>query len=32
MDGDGLEDIVTGQRFWSHGRSGDPDLNDAAGL
>ena len=32
MDGDGLEDIVTGKRFWSHGRTGDPDRNDAAVL
>jgi hypothetical protein len=30
MDGDGLKDIVTGKRFWSHGRTGDPDRNDAA--
>ncbi len=30
MDGDGLEDIVTGKRFWSHGRTGDPDRNEAA--
>ena len=30
MDGDGLKDIVTGKRFWSHGRKGDPDRNDAA--
>ena len=32
MDKDGLEDIVTGKRFWSHGRTGDPDRNDAAVL
>lgn len=32
MDGDGLKDIVTGKRFWSHGRLGDPDRNDAAVL
>jgi FG-GAP-like repeat len=32
MDGDGLKDIVTGKRFWSHGREGDPDRNDAAVL
>ena len=25
MDGDGLEDIVTGKRFWAHGPKGDPD-------
>ena len=30
MDGDGLKDIVTGKRFWSHGRTGDPDRNMAA--
>lgn len=30
MDGDGLKDIVTGKRFWSHGRVGDPDRNQAA--
>ncbi|MGV3773254.1 MAG: FG-GAP repeat domain-containing protein [Verrucomicrobiales bacterium] len=30
MDGDGLKDIVTGKRFWSHGRTGDPDRNDQA--
>ncbi|MBL9139256.1 MAG: VCBS repeat-containing protein [Verrucomicrobiales bacterium] len=32
MDGDGLRDIVTGKRFWSHGRTGDPDRNSAAVL
>jgi hypothetical protein len=30
IDGDGLKDILTGKRFWSHGRTGDPDRNDAA--
>jgi hypothetical protein len=30
IDGDGLKDIVTGKRFWSHGRTGAPDRNDAA--
>jgi hypothetical protein len=30
MDGDGLKDILTGKRFWSHGRIGDPDRNDEA--
>jgi hypothetical protein len=30
MDGDGIKDIVTGKRFWSHGRTGDPDRNNAA--
>lgn len=32
MDGDGIKDIVTGKRFWSHGRTGDPDRNSAAVL
>ncbi len=32
MDGDGVKDIVTGKRFWSHGRTGDPDRNDKAVL
>ena len=32
IDGDGLKDLVTGKRFWSHGRTGDPDRNDAAVL
>jgi FG-GAP-like repeat/FG-GAP repeat len=32
MDGDGLKDIVTGKRFWSHGRTADPDRNSAAVL
>ncbi len=27
IDGDGLKDIVTGKRWWSHGAEGDPDLN-----
>ena len=27
MDGDGLKDIVTGKRWWSHGAEGDPDVN-----
>jgi hypothetical protein len=26
MDGDGLKDIVTGKRFWAHGKKGgDPE-------
>ena len=25
IDGDGLQDIVTGKRFWAHGPDGDPD-------
>ncbi|MBX3746200.1 MAG: VCBS repeat-containing protein [Verrucomicrobiae bacterium] len=32
MDGDGVKDIVLGKRFWSHGRTGDPDRNNAAVL
>ncbi|MGH9310735.1 MAG: FG-GAP repeat domain-containing protein [Vicinamibacterales bacterium] len=32
MDGDNVKDIVTGKRIWSHGRTGDPDRNDAAVL
>jgi hypothetical protein len=32
LDGDGVKDIVTGKRFWSHGRAGDPDRNSAAVL
>jgi hypothetical protein len=32
IDGDGLKDLVTGKRFWSHGRIGDPDRNDEAVL
>jgi hypothetical protein len=29
MDGDGLKDIVTGKRFWAHGKDGDPEPNSA---
>jgi putative membrane-bound dehydrogenase-like protein len=25
VDGDGLDDVVTGKRWWSHGAKGDPD-------
>jgi len=32
VDGDGLKDIVTGKRFWSHGRVGDPDRDSPAVL
>ena len=32
MDGDGVADLVIGKRFWSHGRTGDPDRNTAAVL
>lgn len=30
IDNDGLEDIVTGKRFWAHGRDGDPEPNAPA--
>jgi hypothetical protein len=33
IDGDGLKDIVTGKRFWAHGKNGpDPGSNDPAVL
>ncbi|PWU17473.1 MAG: cysteine protease [Verrucomicrobia bacterium] len=33
IDGDGLMDIVTGKRFWAHGKTGsDPDSNGQAVL
>jgi hypothetical protein len=33
IDGDGLKDIVTGKRFWAHGKNGgDPQSNEAAVL
>jgi hypothetical protein len=32
MDGDGLKDIVTGTRFWSHGRHGERALNATSPL
>jgi hypothetical protein len=32
MDGDGLKDIVTGKRFWSHGATGGPGSGDPAVL
>ena len=32
VDGDGLKDIVTGKRFWSHGLAGDPDRDNPAVL
>jgi hypothetical protein len=33
IDGDGLKDIVTGKRFWAHGKNGpDPHENDPAVL
>lgn len=30
MNGDGLKDIVTGKRWWSHGREGDPERDSPA--
>jgi len=30
IDGDGLKDIVVGKRFWSHGRTQDPERNNSA--
>jgi hypothetical protein len=30
MDGDGVQDIVTGKRFWAHGSQGDPEPNAPA--
>ncbi len=30
MNGDGLQDIVTGKRFWAHGMKGDPEPNAPA--
>ncbi len=27
VDGDGLKDVVTGKRWWSHGHAGDPQPN-----
>jgi len=33
VDGDGLKDIITGKRFWAHGKNGpDPDSNGRAVL
>lgn len=32
IDRDGLKDIVTGKRFWAHGRDGDPEPNAPAVL
>ena len=32
MDGDGVLDVVTGKRWWSHGAEGDPDINPRAVL
>ncbi|MGJ8634291.1 MAG: FG-GAP repeat domain-containing protein [Luteolibacter sp.] len=30
VNGDGIEDIVTGKRFWAHGSHGDPESNAPA--
>jgi len=32
MDGDGVMDIVTGKRFWAHGKDGDAEPNQPAVL
>lgn len=32
MDGDGLDDLITGERFWAHVPDGDPSLDDPARL
>lgn len=32
MNGDGRRDIVTGKRFWAHGKGGDPEPNAPAVL
>jgi len=32
VDGDGLKDVVTGKRWWSHGHQGDPQPNIRPGL
>ncbi len=32
MNGDGLPDVVTGKRFWSHGQHGDPEAGNPAVL
>jgi hypothetical protein len=32
IDGDGIQDLVTGKRFWAHGPSGDVEPNAAAVL
>lgn len=32
MDGDGLKDIITGKRWWSHGAKGDPESGAPAVL
>ncbi len=30
VNGDGLEDIITGKRYWAHGPTGDPGSTDPA--
>ena len=30
MNGDGVFDIITGKRFWAHGKGGDPEPNAPA--
>src|SRR5690606_34831842 len=30
MDGDGVQDIVAGKRYWAHGSTGDPEPNAPA--
>ncbi len=30
IDGDGLQDLLTGKRFWAHGPTGDPEPNAPA--
>ncbi len=30
MDGDGMKDLVTGKRWWSHGRRGEPGADQPA--
>lgn len=32
MNGDGMLDVVTGKRFWSHGQHGDPEAGNPAVL
>ena len=32
VDGDGLQDLITGKRFWAHGPDGDVDPNAPAVL
>jgi hypothetical protein len=32
IDGDGLQDIITGKRYWAHGDHGDPEPNAPAML